>query len=128
MNSISNARMRPYGKGLPRPIGPNTIECGVEIETEFNPSLLKHELPYLDNINAIIDRVNIEHLDWNVKLIRYGTRTEVAIIEFSRDDTDRQTLLPFLTGQFTAEIEEEEEGSYTLSLFEYAADSSDDDE
>ena len=126
--------MRPYDKGAPRCLeptisfvdeerNPHSIECGLEIETEFDPSILRQELPYKDNIQSIIDGVNLQHIDWNVQLISYHSRTEVAIIEFSQDNTDTETLLPLLTGIFTIKIqgegEELESLIYTLSLFQY---------
>lgn len=124
----------------------NIIECGIEIQLLFNSSLLiPQELPYLDNLNTVIDNINIGFPEWNVRLLHYNRLIEVATIQWEGNErTDKQILLSLLTGQFTTEIVREDgeedvqefglverfrrEGRYTFSLFEYIDEQQDEEE
>ena len=112
----------------------NIIECGIEIQLLFNSSLLiPQELPYLDNLKTIIDNINIDFPEWNVRLLHYNRLIEVLTIQWQGNErTDKQNLLSLLAGQFTTEIVredgEEEKGRYTFSLFEYIDEQQDEEE
>ena len=70
----------------------NIIECGIEIQLLFNSSLLiSQELPYLDNLNAIIDNINIDFPEWNVRLLHYNRLIEVVTIQWlGNEQIDKQ--------------------------------------